>query len=222
MNPKRKQVQELILKYIGKIIDGKENIELYENLFNSMNDNDFDKFMQDIRDKKKHLAVVIPNDGKVRVSVENNLKIGKELGHEFFTKIKVTGHSEYPDHILPIKFLSYFLPIRRAQQLLSKKISTPEHNMTIDSITGQVAGKSKAGSITFPEQQILLSMDMKQSALELAKIRGGDQGAAKALNDKLFKDGKATQAEVNQFSTTVGSTTALKNYLLAMGIRSTL
>lgn len=222
MNPKRKQVQELILKYIGKIIDGKENIELYENLFNSMNDNDFDKFMQDIRDKKKHLAVVIPNDGKVRVSVENNLKIGKELGHEFFTKIKVTGHSEYPDHILPIKFLSYFLPIRRAQQLLSKKISIPEHNMTIDSITGQVAGKSKAGSITFPEQQILLSMDMKQSALELAKIRGGDQGAAKALNDKLFKDGKATQAEVNQFSTTVGSTTALKNYLLAMGIRSTL
>lgn len=222
MTPKRKQTQELILKYIGKIVSGKENVDLYQNLFDSMTDKDFDNFMNQLKEGKIHLAVVIPNDGKVRVSVENNLKIGKELGHEFFTKIKVTNHAEYPDHILPIKFLSYYLPIRRAQQLLSKKISIPEHNMTIDSITGQVAGRSRAGSLTFPEQQIMLSMDMKQSALELAKIRGGDQGAAKALNDKLFKDGKATQAEVNQFSTTVGSTTALKNYLLAMGIRSTL
>ena len=68
----------------------------------------------------------------------------------------------------------------------------------------------------------MLSMGMKETALELAKIRGGDQGAAKALNDKLYRDGKASQEEVNAFSTTVGSTKALNNYLLGMHISSTL
>ena len=65
-------------------------------------------------------------------------------------------------------------------------------------------------------------MNMKDSVLELAKIRGGDQGAAKALNDKLFQDGVASQAEVNQYSTSVTSTNTLKQYFLGMHIRSTL
>lgn len=222
MTPKRKNVQDFIIKYIGKIVSGKENVTLYENMFNSMTDAEFDTFMKRMRDGEIHLSVVVPNDGKQRVTVENNFKVGKELGHNFFQRVKVTNHPDYPDHMLPLEFLTIMLPARRAQQLLSKKISIPKHNNSIDTITGQVAGDSRAGSLTYPEQQIMLSMGMKETALELAKIRGGDQGAAKALNDKLYRDGKASQEEVNAFSTTVGSTKALNNYLLGMHISSTL
>ena len=68
----------------------------------------------------------------------------------------------------------------------------------------------------------MLAMNMKDSVLELAKIRGGDQGAAKALNDKLFQDGRASQSEVNQYSISVIFMNTLKQYFLGMHIRSTL
>ena len=222
MTAKRKNVQDYILKYVGEVVSGKENVELYQNLFNSMNDKEFDNFMHRLRDGKVHLSVVIPNDGKVRVSFENNVAVGKKIGLKFFERVKTTNHPDYPDYMTPNEMLVIKLPIRKAQQLLSKKISIPEHNLSIDTLTGQVAGKSKAGKLTYPEQQVMIAMNMKDSILELSKIRGGDQGAAKALNDKLFQDGQASQAEVNQYSTSVTSTNTLKHYLLGMHIRSTL
>lgn len=222
MNAKRKQVQDLILKYVGLIVSGPENVKLYEDLFASMNDQEFDKFMHRIKDGTAHISVVVPNDGKTRVTVENNFKVGKMLGYDFFQRVKVLNHPDYPDHMLPNKMLTMVLPIRRAQQLLNKKISIPEHNNDIDPLTGQVRGASKAAKLTYPEQQIMLTMNLDKSALELAKIRGGDQYASKKLNDDLFKDGTATQEQVNQYSTKPTSTQTLKRYLEGMHIRSTL
>lgn len=222
MTPKRKKTEEFIIKYIKALVKGKENVELYENMFKSMTDEDFDVFMNQLKNEEIHLSVVIPNDGVTRITIENNFQVGKQLGHDFFQRVKVTNHSEYPDHMLPNKMLTMLLPIRRAQQLLSKKISVPKHDLTVDQLTGQVAGDSKSSKLSYPEQQLLLAMDMKDTAKEIAKIRGGDQGSSKALNDSLFKTGQATQAKVNEYSTGVTSTKTLKSYLLGMHIKSTL
>ena len=174
MNSKRKAVQDYIIKYVGAIVSGNENVKLYEDLFKNMTDEEFDNFMQRMKKGEVHVSVVVPNDGKVRVSVENNFKVAKQLGHEFFQRVKVTNHPDYPDHLLPVKALTMILPIRRAQQLLAKKISIPEHNMSIDNLTGQVAGKSRSSKLTYPEQQMLLAMDMKETATEMVRVRGGD------------------------------------------------
>ena len=88
MNAKRQKVQDYILTYIKKIVDGNENIELYKNMFDSMTDKEFDIFMNKLKNKEIHLSIVSPNDGKVRVSVENNLKIANELGFDFYQRVK--------------------------------------------------------------------------------------------------------------------------------------
>ena len=222
MNAKRQKVQDYILTYIKKIVDGNENIELYKNMFDSMTDKEFDIFMNKLKNGEVHLSIVSPNDGKVRVSVENNLKIAKELGFDFYQRVKVTNHPDYPDHLLPNKFLTMILPIRRVQQLLSKKISIPEHNLAIDQLTGQVTGKSKSAKFSYPEQQIAIAMGLKKTSVELAKVRGGDQGAAKALNDQMYNDGEASLADAMMSSTSVRSTKTLKSFLNAMHIKSTL
>ena len=220
---KRKQVEDFILKYIGKIVTGKENVELYKNLFNSMNNKEFDKFMQDLRDGKKNLSVIIPNGSKsITADVENNVKLAKELGFDFFQRLSISNSPELPDHLTPNKYMVIKLPVRRAAQMVSKKISIPEDNKSIDMLSGQVTGKSKGSIISNPELQILLGLGLKDSLKELMKMRGGDIGESSAMNSLLFKQGLITQGQVESYSTGVVSKKTLKSYLNSMGIRSTL
>lgn len=222
MNPKRKKVQDYIIKYIGKIVSGLENVKLYENLFKDMNDKEFDEFMKNLRDKKINLCVVVPNDDKVRVNLENNIKISKELGFSFFKKVNKINDPVLPDHKLPIDMFVIDLPVRIAQQLLDKKISIPQHNLSVDQSTGQVTGASRASKITLPETQLLVSMGLEKTVREFTKLRGGDQGAAKAFNDLMYKNGEASQEEIKPYETGVQSTKVLDAMFNAMHIRTTL
>ena len=192
-----------------------------------MTDEEFDRFMVGMKEGKIHISIVVPNDGKTRVSVENNFRVAKQLGHEFFQRVKVTNHPDYPDHMLPIKALTMILPIRRAQQLLSKKISIPEHSMTTDVLTGQVAGKSRSSKLTYPEQQMLIAMDMKDTATEMVRIRGGDLKAQSEYVRQLANNGEVSQKDILDVANLVNnggvvSTRTLKYYLQGMHIKNTL
>ena len=82
-NPKRQAVENLILKYIDKLVTGKENTKLYQELFNSMSDKEFDNFMHKLKNKEITLSVIIPNnDKRFKVDLNNTIKIAKELGYD--------------------------------------------------------------------------------------------------------------------------------------------
>lgn len=222
-SPKRKKVEKFILDYIGKIVSGDDNVNLYKNLFKSMSDKEFHQFMLDLRDKKKTLSIIVPNgDKKNTVSLEKNLKIAKELGLELFQQLKVTNQKDAPDYITPHKYLILKLPLRRAAQLLSKGISVPDNSKITDRLTGQVTAGSRSGKITYPEIQVLLGLGMKATLRELLKLRGGDLGSANAMNQSLTKIGKVNQGEIDRYSTGVVSTKTLKAYFNAIHVKSTL
>lgn len=222
-NPKRKTVEDFIIKYIGKIVTGDQNVNLYREMFKRMNDKDFDQFMIDLRDGKKHLTIIIPNGMKeIKTDLQNNMKIAKELGFEFYQRLQITGSKTMPDYITPNKYLVVKLPVKRASQLLSKKISIPKDNKSRDLLTGQVTGDSRAAKLTNPEVQILLGLGLESSIKELMKFRGGDLGAGTALNNDLMRYGRGSQANSANMSTGVVSTKTLKQFFQAMHIRSTL
>lgn len=221
-NPKRKQVQDLILKYIGKLVTGNENKKLYEDLFKSMNDRQFDEFMNKLKNKEATLSVIIPNGSKITTNVENNIKVGKELGFDFFQHLKVSASEDMPAYKTPNKYMVLKLPVRRAAQLLTKKISIPTDSHHVDVLSGQVTGVSKGSKITNPELQVLLGLGLKDSIVELMKVRGGDQGANRAMDEILFKQGSVSQDQINKYSTGVVSKKTLKAYFNAMMIQNTL
>lgn len=221
---KRKRVEELILSTLDEIDVGssKDNTLYYKNLFASMNDKQFDEFMIKLRDNKITLSMIIPNGGAVKVDVENNFKIARKFNYEFIDHLKFTNVPEIGDYITPIKYLTMILPIRRAAQTLSKKISIPESDNKIDMLSGQVTGKSKSSKLTLPEIQILAGMGLKSSIRELVKLRGGDLGGKNAMNTMLIKTGEVSQQDVEPYTTGVKSVQVLKNYFKAIHIASTL
>jgi len=220
MNPKRKKAQDKLVKYIDLIAPGGYNKQLYVDLFAGLSDKEFTEFMAGLKDKTITLCVVVPHDGSVNVTMENNFKIAKDLGVEFFQRLSIKDPATGERYMTPNKYLVYRLPIRKTVQLLTKGIGIPKNNRRVNMVTGQVTGPSKAAMLTLPETQLLLGMGMDKSVLEMMKYRGGDLGAKNALANLLYKNGRVDAATLEQYSTGVVSNQTLKNYFLGAHIRS--
>ena len=218
---KRKQTEEFILNHIKKIVTGNENYDLYKNMFKSMSDKEFHQFMVDLRDGKNILSVIIPNGGNININVRNNIKLAKSLGYEFYQHLITKGDRKVPDYKTPNKYLVCKLPIRRAAQLLSKKISVPSSDKKIDMLTGQVTGESRASKLTMPEAQILSGMGMHDTVKELMVTRGGNLTQQRVANNMLYKTGRTSLKELDEYGGEVESTKTLAAYFSAMHIRST-
>jgi hypothetical protein len=218
----RSATEVFILKYIGKLLPGGANVKIYKDFFAKMSDKEFDTFIGDLESGKKFLPVVVPNFGAEGMSTENNLALAEELGHEFFQKLWIEGNDDLPTYLTPIEYLVIDLPVRRASQLLTKKISVPDDNKTIDALTGQPTGESKGAKLSYPELQVCAAMNQDNSMLEMMKYRGGDSRGNAAYTAMLSKQGKVNLSVLSQFSSGVESTRTLKTFLTCMHLRTTL
>lgn len=218
----RQAAEAFILTYIDKLAPGGENKKIYQDLFASMSDLAFDSFMASIEAGSTRLAVVSPNFKKGGLSTERNLKLAKELGHNFFERIWIEGDEDTPTYLTPIPYLVVDLPVKRQAQLLIKKLSVPEDNLSVDDFTGQPTGKSHAASISYPEVQVMAGMGLDSCQIELIKYRGGDRGGFLAMNNSISKTGSVSLEAIKHQATGVGSTRLLSTYLTCMHLQNSL
>ena len=219
---KRKAVEDFIITYINKLIPNKSNEPIYRKFFDNLSDNDFKQFIQDLKDGTKFLVVFDPNFSKNGLDLKNNLKIAKELGIKFFQKLWFPATKESPKYLTPIPYMVLDLPVRRQSQLLTKKMSVPEDNNTVDLFTGQPAGESKGAKISYSELQVISAMGLDASAVELIKMRGGDVNGYRALNMSLKKLGHVDLNVINQYSSGVESTRLLRSLLTGCHLKNNL
>lgn len=218
----RGKAEAFILEFMKDIEPTGYNVEKYKLIFKEMSDKAFDEYMKDIRDGKKYLVIFKPMYKAEGITIDNNLKIAKKYGLEFFESLIVTGKKDLPDYKTPIKYLVLDLPFRRQSQNLVKKISVPDHNKNIDELTYQPTGESKGARVSYPELQILTGMGLESSIDELIKYRGGDRGGFNAYNAMFLRYGSANIKSLSNYSTGVESTKTLKTYLVGLHIGATL
>jgi hypothetical protein len=219
---KRQATEAFILKYIEKLMPGSDNTQLYQDLFASMDDEQFDQFIQALEKEETTLAVIAPNFGKVKLTVERNLALAQELGHNFFERLWIKPDDNSPAFLTPKEYLVMDLPLRRQAQVLVKKISIPEDNQSVDDLTGQPSGKSEAAKISYPETQVLAALNLDKTLNELLKYRGGDTQGFNAMNDSFARTGGASQEAIKHLAGGVKSTQTLHTILLAMHLSNTL
>lgn len=218
----RKAAEDFIIKFIKKLIPKSDNAKIYIDLFAGMSDKKFDEFIKDLETGNKFLPIIMPNFSDTGLSVENNLKVAEELDYDFFQKLWIEGSGDIPTYLTPIKYLVVDLPLRRASQMLTKKISVPPDNKVIDAMTGQPTGESKGAKMSYPEIQLCTAMGLEKSMVELLKYRGGDNKGHAALNNLISKTGSVNQSTLSHFASGVESTKTLKTYLTAAHLKSTL
>jgi hypothetical protein len=214
---KRAETEAFILKYIGKLIPGSStNVQIYKDLFASMDDRAFDEFMGKLGRKEIRLAIIAPNLSKEKVTIPNNLAIADELGHNFFERLWIDNGNDIPPYLSPVKYLVCDMTLRRQAQLLVKKISIPEDNRSVDDLTGQPSGKSEASKISYPETQVLAALKLDKNIAEMISLRGGDTKGFNALNDSFARTGGASQKAIEHLRGGVKSTQALNTMLTCM------
>lgn len=218
----RKAAESFILNCIKELTLSDENVNIYKTMFATMSDEDFDQYMKDIESGKKWLVIFAPHNLSTRMTTKNNIELGKKLGHKFFQKIWIGKTDVAPAHLTPVEYLVVDLPVRRQSQLLTKKISIPEHNKSKDLLTGQATGDSKGSKISFPEVQMLASMGLDACTTELIKYRGGDNQGFRAMNTMIARYGNANLETLKHYAGGVDSTRLLRTYLTGMMLKNNL
>lgn len=222
MAKNRKAAESTILKWVHQILPDDTNQIAYKNLFAMMDDDAFDDWMQKLKRGEIRLCMISPNQSKSRITIENNLRVADEIGHNFFEKIWMDGKQGAASYLSNVPYLVVTLPLRRQAQLLVKKISIPEDNQSVDNLTGQATGKSKGSKISYPELQILRSHNLDNCITELIKYRGGDQQGFQAMNDAIAKTGEVRLESIAALGTQVQSTVTLSTMLTSMHLSNTL
>lgn len=223
MADKRKIVEKYILDSIQSLTPkSSANRDLYEERFKQMSDNEFKRFMDRLGTGEEILTIICPNHSEEELSLENNFKVGDKIGHDFFTRIMITGKNGLPDHLTPIKFMVLDLPVRRLSQTSDKKIRVPKSTKVVDSLTGQVTGESKGAAFSSPEVQVLSAMGLEAPLIETLKYRGGDRQGRTVLNSMVSKFGTANLATLGRYASGVESSSSLKTYLTAAMLRNNL
>lgn len=218
----RKGAEEFIIKYIKKLDPTGINETIYINQFKVMSNKDFEVLMESLKNEEFILPIFAPNKGKVKLDTGRAVKVARELGHEFFERLRLTDPSTGEIYLTPIKYLVVALPVRRQAQLLSKKIKIPENNKTIDTLTDQATGPSKGASLSFPELQILVGKEMDKTIEELIKVRGGDSKAYYQFTQAVMKTGFGSLENVNKLESRVKSVETLSIILKGMHLDNNL
>lgn len=222
MSNNRKAAEAVILENIEEMLPGGENKAIYANMFAAMSDSEFEDYIKALKDGSKRLAVVAPNFGKSKLSLERNFALAKKLNHKFFQRVWVPAKNGNRSYLSPVPYLVVDLPLRRQAQLLQKKISIPEDNNSVDDFTGQPTGKSKGAKISYPEVQVIAAMGLDNCLQELLKYRGGDERGFNAMNTVISRTGRVDMKTIAPYAGGVKSTKTLDQFFRAMHLKSTL
>ena len=211
---------ETILDGLEKIIPKSPNTEMYRQMFENMDDTQIEQFVLELKEKKRGISIIVPNNASYSLNTQRNLKIAKEWNHEFFERIWMNPGNGLPKYLSPKKYLVIRLPLKRQAQHLMKKISIPEDNKTIDDLSGQPTGPSKGSKISYPETQILTALNLDKCLVEFLKYRGGDIKGFDAMNTSINRTGGVSLDSIKRLGTKVKSTVTLSTLLTGMHLEN--
>lgn len=188
----RKEIQDDILFLAKRITPGGGNHQLYTNLFKKMSDDQFKTFWNAICDNEFIPFIVDNFNIKEMIDYDGIAKLAKELDIPLEQRLVLTDPDSGLEYTTPETCVVGYAETRKQRQLQQKKFGASKHDHDLEDLTGQPTGDSRAGGISNPELNVLLSLSLPNTAKELADVRGGDIGAYRAYKNDILTGGETT------------------------------
>ena len=120
MNKARDEATKEIVSWLSKFAGYNDSVKEIESMIAKMSDDQFDRYMHQLRDGEEVLPYIAPNLSDVRLDVNTNFQIAEELGHEFFQQLWLTDPATGETHLTPKTYLVIDLPLKRLKQHLEE------------------------------------------------------------------------------------------------------
>ena len=173
-----------------------ENLKRFKEKVEPMSDKKFVEYVSRLRDETENLEAYFANlDSKMdmdgfMVAAE---RVGAKIYHKLVLKDPITGKTFTTPYAYPV----LRIPVRRAQQDISKKISVTKSDRKIDAMTGQMAGDDKSSSLSMPEIQIGRTRGLDKCLNELVNVRGGNVRGYMEMKQSLEETGSSKQDSID-------------------------
>lgn len=218
----RKEIETDILALAKDFTLGKGNFDLYTELFGRINDAQFKELWNSIVESGFIPMFVDNFDMKETINYDHMVKVAAKFDIPLEQQLVITDPDTGLEHTTPETGLVGMAEIRKQRQLQTKKFGAAKHDHETEDLTGQPTGASKAGGISNPEIQVLLSLGLPTLAKELADVRGGDAGAYRAYKSDILTSGQTTTNSALQRGTGVKSLQTAHYFLRAQHLDNNL
>lgn len=219
MTPRQNATEE-ILYLLDRISSDERNRKVYEKYLNKMTNKEFEEFIVRLENEEETLVIWAANMTDNKISLERNLEVAEEIGHEFFHHLRLTDQDTGKVYVTPVKHMVTDQMIRRQAQMHYKKKSIPDHNKSVDERSGQATSDSKGASMSYPELMVNSAKGgLDPLLIEMIKLRGGDERAFQVMNRSIFETGGASiEAIQAKGPTSVKANDTLEVYFKSMGL----
>lgn len=212
----RKKAEANIIKWMQEVDPSGHNARIYKELLPRLTDE------QLIDMCSKRVPIYSPPNGPVKIRVNNLLRVGKMLGHVWRQRLWNYDEDTGTYSLSRFKHLYTDTIVRRQTQHVEDKQSMAEHTNSIDTLTGQVSGKSKTSTFSFPQAFEHFSKGEKYGMMELLGHRGGNLEAGRALDRQIRTTGSGSLNFPGYENTRTGASMTLGKLLTGQHLGNTL
>lgn len=222
MNTKRKQVEKLYLSTLIKADPTKTSYNIYKEMFDSMDDDEFDKYMKSIRDGRT-CTIMETDQDKNPMSLKNIENALNHIGEsvEEYIYFRHLNPSGKPTRS-PTKCIVINICEKRMQQHISKKNGISTSNTDRNPISGTVTGHDKNGILSDVEVTGLTVHGCKSIIKELMGVRADHMIDKEVANQLISKNGYFYLSDLPDKLEDKTALHVLNVYLLGAGIKTDL
>lgn len=187
----RKVAEKFLIDEMTAATPNGGNGQIYKDLFKTMDDEAFEKFVVGL-EQGKDLAIWLSNtDRKDDIDFEYMVKKCEEFGRPVYQRIVTYDIDTGLKSMTKNKHFVGSAELIQQSQMWVKKISYAANDTHIEDLTGQVMGDSRATGLSMPEVSVIGgALGLHNTVNELYSVKGGDRAAAKAYRADIIETGR--------------------------------
>lgn len=223
-NTARHSAETKIYEFMDTLDPTGYNTKHYRNLFQSLSDTEFDKYMKDMANVENFNMYYELNSLGFKEKGYPSMRRIREVATKYKVKLTETVFMPHkrpespespPSTSTPVPIL--LIPIRRLQQMVDKKNAAVSDNDTVNPIIGQVTGESKAASLSDMQTCSLATSNQIETIKEFLGPRADDQESKSRMLELIEQYGEVNLSDLNIKSSNKQSLNTTRVFMIGAG-----